>query len=345
MDELDTLLLHAWNRVSKQVRRDPMLALKRAQRRFCTSLWTPLRECCVVLRGSDTRINERSAWVEPHGAIDKHEPHTVTLDGTLIRELTKPVMIDWPGVTLAEAAAMLGQTYCSLMNWKRKGVFEINTYPEFRFPDHRRRQYLWTPSPIDPNNFQGRVPHSIWGTLWQWKWENVPKEYQLTVQRVPTTRRVRGRDQFRGWLFICPGRMNREGEHVECGRAVRYLYLPHTMWSLAKAIGDDSGIEMPGESGLVGKWYPGWSDPVAEPGTRSFACKQCWGVQHALLSNEQGWNLFVTQISGGLLSGRDVPRPDEICPIVRRRRPNKQRKRKGAADASRAAAEPARAAG
>jgi hypothetical protein len=36
----------------------------------------------------------------------------------------------------------------------------------------------------------------------------------------------------------------------------------------------------------------------------------------------RGWNEFVSIISGGLLYGREVPRPLDESPCVRKRRPN-----------------------
>jgi hypothetical protein len=53
-------------------------------------------------------------------------------------------------------------------------------------------------------------------------------------------------------------------------------------------------------------------------GGRSFACKTCWGVRPVCMANESGWNEFIAQVSGGLLYGRDVPRPLDICPFERK---------------------------
>lgn len=333
MDALDQLLLEAWNRVSARVRRDRVLALKRSRRRLLKQMSRPMREWCLVVRASDTRINDYSAIVEPRRAIERHEEHTITLHGALIKKLTKPVMIPWPGVTYRKAAQMLGRTDGSLFQWAKRGVFRVDRYREFKYPEtHKRvkggRPYVWTPSPIDPNNFQGRTPHAIWGTLWQWQWEKLPENYELVVERVPRWRTQGGVRKHLGWEFICPGKLNERGEYSGCGRRCTYLYAPQTVWTLAKALAGTEGtegFEMPEESGLAGRWHPGMSDPIAMRGPRSFACKTCWGVANACMAGPHGWNDFVTHISGGLLRGRDVPRPLDICPVVRRKRPYKQK--------------------
>lgn len=332
MDALDQLLLDAWNRVSERIRRYRVLALRRSRRRLLKGLNRPMREWCLVIRASDTRINDFSAIVEPRRAIERHEQHTITLDGKLIRRLTMPVTIPWPGVTYPEAARLLGRTNDSLYEWVTHGAFRVDRYREFKYPDtHKRvkggRPYVWTPSPIDPNNFHGRTPHPMWGTLWQWQWEKLPENYELVVERVPRWRTQGGVRKHLGWEFICPGKLNERGEYSGCGRRCTYLYAPQTVWTLARAIvresDDDGGFEMPEGSGLSGRWHPGLSDPIqSRPrnGLRSFACKTCWGVHSAVMANASGWNDFITHISGGLLRGRDVPRPLDLCPIARRKR-------------------------
>lgn len=352
MDPLDSILLEAWSRVSARIQRERIEALKRSQRRFKGVLTRPMREWCLVIRASDTRIitnnndsNSINSIIDPPGAIERVQEHTLALSGRLLRDLTKPVVIPWPGVTYEQAARICGREYKTMKGWVQraagKGHFKIDHYREFKFPEFTKRSkakgsggrpYVWTPSPIDPNNFEGRPPHPVWGTLWQWQWDKLPREHVLVVQRAPVLRPYRGALRFRGWHFICPGRVDDRGEG--CGRRCTYLYAPQTVWTLAKAIGDGSGIgfDMPEDSGLAGQWFPGMADPIlaaaANSGSGSsiagsFACKTCWGVRSACMANRNGWNEFIAQISGGLLYGRDVPRPPDICPVQRKKRPYK----------------------
>jgi hypothetical protein len=347
MDSLDLILLEAWNRISKEVRAERIEALRRSQRRFTGILTRPVREWCLVIRASDTRINRWFGATFDEVAVAHREPHEVTIPGEVIRRLTKPINIDWPGVTYDVAARICGREYNTVRGWVRKGMFQIDRYRGFGFPElpHREpidpatgkqrrgrggRPYVWTPSPVDPNNFTGRPPHPAWGTLWQHLWENIPDDYEIVAQRVPVFKCGRGRKKyepfFHGWDFLCPGKMNIDGSYQGCGRRAKYLYGPQTVWTLAKAIEGDSfeGFAMPEGSGLAGEWFPGMSDTVAAPGTRSFACKKCWHVRTCSWANETGWNEFISVISGGLLYGHEVPRPLELCPIQRKSRPYKK---------------------
>ena len=347
MDPLDLILLEAWNRVSKKVREDRMLALRRSRRRFRGILTRPMREWCLVIRASDTRINTDNGAILDNEAVAAHQPHTITIDGRLIRELTKPVTIEWPGVTYEEAARICGREHRTMKVWARKGMFKIDYYREHGFPElaHREppgkkgrggRPYVWTPTAIDPNNSTGRAPHPVWGTLWQHLWEKMPEEYLLTADRVPIVKRSgRGRDKdklvFHGWRFECPGRLDANGEYTGCGRPSRYLYGPQTVRTISRAMfsefgGEEGcGFDLPEDSGdglhelkLAGQWFPGLSDPLSQAGTRSFACKHCWGVRSACFANDSGWGEFISTISGGLLYGHEVPRPLDICPVVRK---------------------------
>ncbi|MCI0674167.1 MAG: hypothetical protein L0Y42_00130 [Phycisphaerales bacterium] len=397
MDRLDTILLEAWNRVGARVRRKRISALKRSRRRFKGVLRRPMREWCLVIRASDTRIARLADWVEERqeevategctsrctgetpvpptpvpptcgDPIRRGRAHLVTLSGRAIRELCKPIWIDWPGVTLHEAAKMCGREYKTIKNWARQGVFKVDYYREFKFPGdmkerrkpidegvsarqrlsmERGRPRVWTPSPMDPNNFTGRAPHAVWGTMWQHLWERLPEDYELVVERVANWRVRKGKQVFRGWEFVCPGRLDESGEYKGCGRRCRYLYGPQTVWTLARAMQSEmdggEGFDMPpppeaAPEGprLVGQWFPGLDDPTHNAGPRSFACKQCWHVRNTCMANYNGWNEFVAQISGGLLYGRDVERPEEICPLKRKRREYKRKPQRREIDRERA---------
>ena len=358
MDKLDQLLTEAWYRIGAKVRADRVQALKRSRRRFKGVLRRPMREWCLVIRASDTRINPGTCAIElpdedqggiGHGfnstdqAFAAGHPHIVTLDGELIRRLTQPVTIPFPGVTYEEAARLLGREYKTMKTWARRGMFRIDYYREKGFKEYTTRSrpidllgetsrggrpYVWTPSPIDPNAATGRTPHAIFGTLWQWLWQNLPEDYTLTVRREPRRHICRRRKVFRGWEFICPGRLDargqNSGQHSGCGRRCTHLFAPQTVWTLARAMddGQGEGFDMPEEGEdlprLSGQWFPGLGDTVAQPGMRSFACRRCWRVRNTCFADGSGWNEFIAHISGGLLYASEVPRPLDVCPMVRK---------------------------
>lgn len=333
MDTLDQYLLTAWNRIGRELRQKRIRALKRSRRQHKAILKHPLREMCLVIRAADTRINPYSALTIPERAYDAREPHNVIIEGDLIRKITKPVRLPWPGVTYKEAAAACGRDYQTVAGWVKAGIVQVNRYPEFGFPPdgkRGRRPYVWTPSPIDPNAIMCQPPHPVFGTLWQWQWESMPEDYAITLKRVPYFRIHHGKECFRGWYFICCGRLMENNEYTGCGRQVAYLYAPQTPWTLGRAINDLSGFDMPEDSGLAGQWVPALTDPSKATGPRNFACRDCWKVRRAWMAHYMGWNDFITHISGGLLYGRDVPRPPEF-PLEAIRYPKKGPKTKAAA--------------
>lgn len=83
MDALDTILFDAWNRISKRVRENRVSALKRSRRRFKGVLTRPMREWCLVIRASDTRITAGNALIETAQLLDAGDhPHPSPLPTT-----------------------------------------------------------------------------------------------------------------------------------------------------------------------------------------------------------------------------------------------------------------------
>lgn len=326
MDQIDINLLEAWNRISRRVKRDRIEAMRRMQRQYKGVLTRPMREWCLAVRASDSRINRYNAVFDPSEAVPKRQHHMVTLDGMAIQELTKPIIIDWPGVGIREAAKILGRSRGVVQRWRRRGVLEVRYERHFRTPKDGWPK-VWSPSPIDPKHDDGQPPHRIWGSMWMDLWKKLPMNFVMTVERVPAFRIFKGCVCFRGWRWRCPGRMNEDGTFAGCGRRCHYLFGPQPVWTLGRAHGLQESFALPEDSGLAGEWFPGGVDPVMQTGPGTFACKECWQLRSACLANHQGWNDFITHISGGLLYGREVERPKDICPVVRKRRPYRRRRR------------------
>ncbi len=322
------------------MRRDPAEALKRYLRTKTPTLTRPPRACCLALRASDTRINSAntlltsapdatlSADIGTDDLIGCRAPHLLTLRGGLIRELCKPVMIPWPGVPVWRAAELLGVSPRLVTLWMTRGHLVCRGYEPRRPHGHRGTPIpiVYTPGPIEPASSNGRPPHQTWGTLWQWRHERLPLEFEQTIRREPRYSMLRGKPVFRGWRWICPGRIGADGLPIACENSCNRLYAPLPIWSLPQAIGVRAGFELPSDCGLSGKWYPGWHEPSIGEGRRSFACGECWQPSGAEFLNHHGWNTFVTYLSGGLLYGYEVERPLDESPKNRIRRPFRQRK-------------------
>lgn len=166
--------------------------------------------------------------------------------------------------------------------------------------------------------------------------------------------------RLRGWLFRCPGLPARgtgfqpaspspspsspspdptthiiESNGVEyetdlpttCGRLVRRLYVPLPIWTVADALDlpDPLAITFPLRAQQPSP--PLSSSPstnAQSPAPHAFpflpACHRCHRILNVNLSRRQGWNEFIFHISGGLLYGHEVPRPDDI-PAKKQTRP------------------------
>jgi len=256
--------------------------------------------------------------------------------GGTIRELTKPIKLPWPGVGIREAAKIMGRSRGVIQDWRRKGALQVRYERRHRSPEGGWPK-VWSDSPLDPNHDRAEPPHRIWGSLWQGLWQRLPEQFELQVKRVPSFRQFRGFECFRGWKFVCPGRMDENEQFKGCGRECFYLYGPQSVWTVGAAMDIQDGFDLPAESGLAGQWIPGAVDPVQSTGPRTFACKACWQLRSACLANRNGWNDFITHITGGLLCGREVERPESIAPVVRKRREYTRRPNQNKARDERAA--------
>ena len=355
LDQIDINLLEAWTRIGRKCARNPELALQCWRRSQLPSVRRPPRAVCMCLRASDRRINEYRALIEPRGADENIQPHTVTLNGTTIGWLNRPVTIDWPGVTLWIAAEMYGISKNMANKWMQMGFLrqegkyrgEVPGKPWIACPK------VWTPSPMDPNHYGGLPPDQVWGSLWQWFWNKLPEHFEQTLQRVPRYTMRLGRPHLQGWDWVCPGRsvaisaldaetdandsfsMQPRMVYKPCGKLCRYLFAPLPTWTLAKATGVRLRLAMPADSGLCGSWEPGMQDIEIGRGHRSFACRQCWNLSNVSLNDCTGWNTFVAHLSGGLLYGMDVERPEREAPR-RKRKPYAKRRTRAAKDTQRA---------
>ncbi len=232
MDSIDQALMDAWIRVSQQLRDDPAEAARRFARLKLKTLRRPLRPWCLRLRASDTRIDSKYWMVAPEltprgGPWPVHPPHSVWLDGRALRELMKPVSIDWPGVDWTEAARRLGRHQESIRGWIKRGVFKVKRYPARSVGKIGNPvAYVWSAGVIDPNVDGGprKERSGTWGKEWGESWmglhERVPREFGQMMTREPVFRKYpkkgkkaraweEAKERFRGWMLVCPGRMMR----------------------------------------------------------------------------------------------------------------------------------------
>ena len=380
MDDLDVNLLDSWERVMALCKANPAEARRRWRRTRQAMFLRPPRAWCLAIRASDRRIvPEWNVLMRDPQAVKYREAHTLVMDGKLIGELTAPVTIAWPGEPLSKAARKLGKHAEALRHWlpvKRPGRTraERAARQPVRWETVRKAgspltvrytaasplghfgydvPVVWSEGPLDPNARRGDPPHPMWGTLWQSLHKQLIPTNELKVRRVPRWRPRRGVMEFKGWEWACPGRINPANpkKRVRCGRRSMVLYMPMPIYTVARALGEGDGLEMGDAEAqtestglrIAGRWHPGWHDPREDH--PCFACERCWNVRQLSLTCYRGWNDFVTYISGGLLYGREVVRPEWVKEVRKQAyRPHVRRKRKADTNVDAVAAERADAA-
>lgn len=291
MNDLDRNLMLAWGRLGARERARRRAAAARGERG--TTLARPNRAWCVCVRASDRRITKNLAEIWPQKDLpDWGEPHWVRLDAEGIRELIRPVWLDWPGVPLDVAAARLGRSYPYALLWVKRGLLRVR-YQNARSLGRRGKPVpvVWSERAIDPAWENGRGPDKVWGTMWHSFDERIG-EVEIVARRVVRHEATpgEGREIGRGWRWVCPG-VGGKG----CGRRVDRLYLPLKVWGIGEAGG--------------GKWQIAHGTSQIGGGGGGFACRECHGVEDLTLVGPKGWNQFVAHVSGGVLYGREVRRP------------------------------------
>ena len=130
MDAIDYALVAAWRRISQRICDNPESADSKARlaRMGARTLGRPPRAWCLCLRASDTRIHTKCWQIsdEDRRTEIPLPAHHVWIDALHLRELMKPVDIDWPGVDWTEAARRLGRHPVSLRSWIAAGVFKVS---------------------------------------------------------------------------------------------------------------------------------------------------------------------------------------------------------------------------
>src|SRR5690606_34072470 len=111
-----------------------------------------------------------------------------------------------------------------------------------------------------------------------------------------------------------------------CGRRVSKLFIPLRPFSLLDFLGNPIAAELPQDADTrvlpLAARLP--LPPIPTPPLTA-ACLRCHNVLHFSLLTRNGWNIFIAHITGGLLYGHEVRRPDTLT--VTRRRPFYNRRR------------------
>lgn len=299
MDDITSAILSAWAVVGPRLKNDPMELAKRLARRRLKTLRRPLRAWCLAVRASDNRINPATAACVPEEAaypahLDPqhyiYEEHQVYLDAKLLRTICRAVHIDPPHEDWKDVARKLGVTKGALWNARRLGRLRTEHYPGLAGQFGKPIPTCYAPWSLDPSSGHiARKPDDV-DAGWQFVADLIPDDFEQPITRVPwyvTFRcaRLGPRPCFRGWRWVCPS----------CKRKVRIVYLP----VMPKNLPEMFRLKVARDE---------WDQ--LEPPPMTFACWHCHGVRTFSRADKNSWNELVHHLSGGLLYGYEVPKPE-----------------------------------
>ena len=226
--------------------------MARLARRRSKMYRKPLRAFCMAVRASDQRITpwnascsrmrEEVAGCElmvaraPSLALARRTgggdsgrwvEHEVEVSKKLLVEICRAVSIEPPGELYDEVAKKLGVDKCSLAYLRKNGVLRERFLKGL---DGRRGKpvpLVFTWKTLDPSAWGKERPDPIWGCMWEYHAERLRDDFSQVLVRRPKYRVMRGRENFLGWRWVCPG----------CKREVKTVYLPVRPPDLAARVG------------------------------------------------------------------------------------------------------------
>jgi hypothetical protein len=328
-DDFDRALIDAWEQTRQRFKDDPDKLGRVLRRRAMSTYARPLRSWSLVLRAGDKRIP------------DDNTQGVVQLTADRVRAWCSPVVIDYPGVSLDEAARRFGVNRTTVSRWAspsgmswaqavkqqlaeagddarfgRPGVVRVVGKRLMLEHEHNRANpkrsatRVWTPTArgVDPG---GAVWSPGWGELRVGLAGRVPAGFRQALERVD--RRL-GRDEdkassrsgpaTRVFQWVCPP------DAGGCGGRVYKVYLPMPAWTLCRALGAVAD-DLPA--------CPADGEP------RAFLCHRCAGLiyesaertaspgkcAHGRRRRINPMDRLVKRLSAGALSAADVRVADD----------------------------------
>jgi len=217
MNDVDRLILEAWEKLGPKIMADPDELAKRLARRRRPILTRPVRAWCLAVRASDTRITPAHWIITPEHAMDLNHPHhpyepiehEVTIQPHALRKYCRPVRTDSWGELVQDVAKQLGCSNSAILRARWGGVFTERFVKGLGGKHGPPIPLIHSAKTLDPSG--GRHferPEQLWGSLWEWLADMLPDDFEQTIVRRPRFRRfnLRCKDdsQLVGYRWLCP---------------------------------------------------------------------------------------------------------------------------------------------
>ncbi len=301
--DIYNLMAEAWTRIGPRIISDEDELRARLARRRSPMYARPPRPFCAVIRANDLRIHPNSAPIYPTDALDPADPgqHNVTLDSAVLRLLTQCINVPHPGLQAPKLAALLGISVFGIHKLIKNRILLARYLPNLGGKHGHPVPLVHTRGDFDPCacGYHRRGPERLWDELRRELPSHIPDDLTFTLTRVPQMHHVRSRTDFNGWRWLCPG----------CNRTANTLYLPLDLPDFA----DLHKIPVPPDELALTPHHP-----------QMLACSTCHRIFKFSARSPQTqnicWNHAILHLSGGLLYGDEVNRPDwmKIAPAKTR---------------------------
>jgi hypothetical protein len=343
MHALQETFLTAWQRLKPILDADPHELAARLARRSQATLTRPFREWCITLRANDTRLTPYKTIITPGHATAHLLPHEITITRKDLQRLCRPVMTDFPGTELVEFAQRLGHKPHTVRRAIGRNQLRVNKKPRWQAREGAGRCYRKYPDLYADQHFHPgagwrlQPPDPVWGDFWTHFPDNLPKDFEQTLQRIPL------------WLAGGNHRTGRWRTRDSSPIGNPQSAIGNSPLTMDNGpLTPDSGLSTH-DSALERFWGWQWLCPACQNTCRliflpipfplprifrdylkphlkrrhecdpadahsSFACARCHKLTGAISWRRHAWNDVVTRISGGLLFGHEV----EIPPFLNR---------------------------
>src|SRR6266850_3935207 len=195
MNDVDRLILEAWEKLGPKIMADPEELARRLARRRRPVLTRPPRAWCLAIRASDRRITPAHWVISPEHAMDLNHPahpyepieHEVIIRPHALRKYCRPVRTDSWGEEVNDVCKQLGVSNQTVLAARWAGRF-TERFVKGLGGKHCRHPipliHSWTA--LDPGGTgHFAKPDQLWGTLWEFFADMIPDDFEQTVIRRP----------------------------------------------------------------------------------------------------------------------------------------------------------------
>jgi len=193
VNDVDRLILEAWEKLGPGIVGDHDELQRRLARRRSKLFERPQRAWCVCLRASDRRITAWDWTITPEHAMRLDHPehpyepieHEVIIQPHGLRKFCRPVRTDSRGELVEEVAKRLGVKPCGMDRARKAGKFRERFVKGLMARRGKPVPLIHSWNTLDPSGAHFQRCDVLWGALWEFLPDMVRDGFEQTVVRRP----------------------------------------------------------------------------------------------------------------------------------------------------------------